>query len=209
VYRSTRNGRLNLFARNADGSGNEERLTVGEVNQNPQSISPDGRTLVFIVHGPDLWHMPLAGNAKPQPFLATPFREQGAAFSADGTWLAYSSDESGRAEIYAQPFPSGGRKVQISRDGGEDPRWTPSGELFYRVGTRMMMTRVTTRPDLTVGSTELVFDGPQFAPSTYGYDVSEDGRRLLMVKENDQSTSATQISVVLNWTRELVRKVSH
>ena len=70
-----------------------------------------------------------------------------------------------------------------------------------------MMTHVATRPDLTVGATEFLFDGPQFAPINYGYDVSTDGRRLLMVKENDQSTSATQISVVLNWTRELTRQM--
>lgn len=205
IYRSTRNGRLNLFRRAADGSGEVERLTVSEDNQSPVAASPDGGTVVFTTtSGGDLWILPSAGDRQPRPFFTSPFTESNGAFSPDGRWLAYTSNESGRLEIYAQPFPSGGRKVQISTDGGEQPRWV-RGELFYRNGGRVMVVELTTEPDLAVGTARMIVDRPYASGGGYAFDVTSDGQRLLMIKEGDQEATATQISVVLNWFDELKR----
>ena len=209
IYRSTRGGTLNLFAKAADGSGEEERLTVSETNQAPQSESPDGQALVLTdTNSRDLWVLPLVGNSKPHPFFTSPFLESGGAFSPDGRWLAYSSDESGRNEVYVQPFPAGGRKVQISRDGGIEPRWAHTGELFYRNGDKLMVVTLATQPALNVGQSQMVFER-QYATAggASSFDVRSDGQRLLMIKEGEQAASATQINVMLNWTEELKRLV--
>jgi hypothetical protein len=112
------------------------------------------------------------------------------------------------ALIYVQPFPAGGRKVQISRDGGAEPRWTSSGELFYRTGTRMMVVKVSTKPTLFVGEPQLTFDGRQYATETGTFDVSPDGKRFLMIREAEEAASVTQINVALNWFEELKRVMS-
>ena len=120
------------------------------------------------------------------------------------------SDESGRPEIYVQPFPGPGGKWQISTDGGIEPAWNPNGrELFYRNGDRMMAVPVTTAPAFAAGRPTMLFERP-YMSSTFPltgvtYDVTRDGQRFLMVK--DQSGSATQINVVVNWFEELKRLV--
>jgi len=208
IYRSARDGVLNLFAKAADGSGGEERLTATEGNQTPSAISPDGAALAFTDIGTrDLWVLPLVGERTPRRFTQTPFIEGSGAFSPDNHWLAYHSDESGRNEVYVQPFPAGGMKVQISREGGTEPRWVGSGELFWRNGTRIMAVRVSTEPTLTVGQPQVIFEGRQYATNQGAFDVTPDGKRLLMIKEAEQAASVTQIDVVLNWTEELKRLV--
>jgi len=147
-----------------------------------------------------------------KPFLQTRFQEGGAQFSPDGRWLAYASNESGRPEIYLQPYPGPGGKTQISTDGGTEPAWNRNGrELFYRSGDRMMAVEVTAEPSLVVGRPRMLFEGrygsSQFPFIGTAYDPSPDGQRFLMVKESDQVTSATQINVVLNWFEELKRRV--
>ena len=120
-----------------------ERLTTGEHADNPSSWSPDGRLLAYHkVHpetGRDLWVVPTDGERQPRLFLASPANEGTPAFSPNGRWLAYTSDESGRSEIYVRPFPGPGGKWQVSTDGGTEPVWARSGrELFFRSGDRMM-----------------------------------------------------------------------
>ena len=206
IYRSIRNGALNLFARAADGSGEEERLTTSPNNQFPQAESPDGQTLVFMDTGDrDLWILPLTGDRKPYPFFKSPFAETGGAFSPDGHWLAYASDESGRNEVYVQPFPSGGRKVQISRDGGGQPRWARTGELFYLNSDTVMAVELTTQPTLTVGPSRVVFKGQFATGGGSSFDVQSDGQAVLLIKEGDHTAAAAQINVVLNWFDELKR----
>ncbi|MCH8269243.1 MAG: PD40 domain-containing protein [Acidobacteria bacterium] len=104
--------------------------------------------------------LPLEGERKPQPFLQTQFSEGPAVFSPDGRWLAYVSDESGRFEIYVQPFPGPGGKWQISTGGGTEPVWSPSGqELYYRNSDQMMAVDISTQPTFTVGKPRLLFRG--------------------------------------------------
>ncbi len=145
TFGSTRaGGSVNLYWKPADGSGTAERLTTSENVQVLNSWSPDGQMLAFQASG-GIWVFPLEGERKPRPFLQTPFYDGGARFSPDGRWLAYVSDESGRFEIYVQPFPGPGGKWQISNGGGIEPVWAKNGrELFYRNGDRMMDVEITT-----------------------------------------------------------------
>jgi Tol biopolymer transport system component len=213
VFRSNKDGMNNLYSQLADGSGGLERLTTSQHVQNATSWSGDGQLLAYFENDPtnlrDVWVLRLS-DRKVQPFIATRFNEGGASFSPDGRWLAYVSNESGRAEIYVQPYPGPGGKWQISTDGGTEPLWNRNGrELFYRSGNKMMAVQVTMQPAFTAGKPEVLFEkeysASEFPATGIAYDVSADGQRFLMVKESEQATALTQINVVLNWFEELKR----
>ena len=213
AFRSNKDGRNNLYSQLADGSGGLERLTTSPYVQNPTSWSADGQLLAYFENSPtnlrDIWVLRL-NDRKAQPFLATQFNEGAPSFSPDGRWLAYVSNESGRPEIYVQPYPGPGGKWQISTDGGTEPLWNRNGrELFYRSGIKMMAVQVTTQPAFAASKPSVLFEkeyaASEFPATGMAYDVSPDGQRFLMVKEAEQATTPTQINVVLNWFEELKR----
>jgi serine/threonine-protein kinase len=193
-----------------DGSGEAEQLTSGEGMQIPTSWSRDD-VLAYLEGLPnngDIWVLPLEGERKPRKFLATEFNERYAMFSPGGQWIAFTSDRSGQDEIYVTPYPGPGGTVPISTEGGSEPMWSRSGkELFYRNGDKMMVVSVQTEPTFRAETPRLLFEGaylygrPSWAPN---YDVSLDGERLLMIKEEP---GTNQINVVLNWFEELKRLV--
>src|SRR5262249_977194 len=137
-----------LFRRAADGTGDPEQLTQGESADIPFVVTRDGSGLIFGQQNrrtaaststsarfdTDLMFLPLVGERNPQPLVQTPFVETNAELSADGRWLAYQSNESGRNEIYVRPFPNvTAAKWLVSTAGGNQPLWARSGrELFYR-----------------------------------------------------------------------------
>jgi eukaryotic-like serine/threonine-protein kinase len=221
AFQSNKEGVPNLFWQLADGSGALERLTTSEDTQTANSWSPDGQ-LAFIEINPttgwDIWVLQMGGPSagteqarKALAFLRTPFNESAPRFSPDGRWLAYVSDESGRFEIYVQPYPGPGGKWQISTEGGTEPVWNPNGrELFYRSGDKMMAVDIATQPSFAAGKPKVLFAG-QYVPTPVtfpNYDVSPDGQRFLMLKPSDAAEAApTQINVVLNWFEELKQKV--
>jgi len=223
AFGSNREGPFKIFWQLADGSGELEQLTSSEYYQFPISSSPDGQLLTFMevtpTTGIDIWVLrmkdPSAGPGqvrKAQPFLRTRFNESAAHFSPDGRWLAYMSDESGRWEIYVQPYPGPGGKWQISTEGGMEPAWNPNGrELFYRSGDKMMAVEIATQPGFTTGKPRMLFEGRyELSPVQLdNYDVSHDGQRFLMLKPDEQTSSSapTQINVVQNWFEELKQKV--
>jgi eukaryotic-like serine/threonine-protein kinase len=213
---------VNVFWQLADGSGGLERLTTSEYTQSPHSWSLYGQLLAFVeitpTTGYDIWVLRLGDPSassgqvrKAQLFLRTPFNESAPRFSPDGRWLAYISDESGRFEIYVQPYPAPGGKSQISTDGGTEPVWNPNGrELFYRSVGKMMAVEITAQPSFSVGKPKVLFEGQyQLTAGTFpNYDVSADGQRFLMLKPSEQGQAApTQINVELNWFEELKRSV--
>ena len=204
-------GAANLFWKAADGTGNEERLTTSEHFQYPNSWSPDGETLALTESDPatlmDIWILSVKDRQK-SPFLRTPFNEANLVFSPDRRWAAYQSDESGRYEIYVQPFPGPGSKELISTEGGTQPLWSRDGrQLFYRNGDKMMSVATTFRPTFHSSKPEVLFERPYFLLPYYpNYDVGSDGR-FVMIKENEQITSANVMNVVLNWFEELKQKL--
>jgi Tol biopolymer transport system component len=222
AFNSNKEGPNNIYWQLADGSGGLERLTTNEYLQAPSSWSPDGQLLAFFEVNPetqrDIWVLrmgePSAGSGqvrKALPFIRTRFDEAVPRFSPDGRWLAYISNESGRYEVYVQPYPGPGGKWQISTEGGAEPVWNPNGrELFYRSGDKMMAVDIATQPGFAAGKSRMLFQGRYEHASfpSSNYDVSPDGQRFLMLKPVEQEQAApTQINVVLNWFEELKRRV--
>ena len=210
-----RPGLRTLFQTSADGSGEPAQLIPdrepGRVSHLPCSWSPDGKVLAYIHRtspvSHDIWLLPL--GAKPEPFLATPAQEIQPAFSPNGRWLAFTSDRSGRNEVYIAPYPGGEAMEQISPAGGSEPMWArESGELFYRSEDKVMVVTIETNPSLQVGAPRLLFEGSYaravFAISPANYDVTPDGQRFVMVPEK---RILNQLQVIVNWFEELKRLV--
>ncbi len=184
-----------LFWQLADGSGGLERLN--KFGGAPSSWSPDGQLLAFNggnTSTTEIWVLRL-GDRKAEPFHQTAFNEGAPQFSPDGRWLAYASNESGRYEIYVQPYPGLGGKWQISTEGGTEPVWNHNGrELFYRSGDKMMAAETTTQSRFSAGKPKVLFAG-QYQPSqnaapNANYDISLDGQRFLMIKPGESERAA-------------------
>jgi eukaryotic-like serine/threonine-protein kinase len=208
AFGSDRAGPRNLFWQLADGSGGVERLTTSDRGQVASSWSSDGQALAFQQSNPgtgfDLLVFRLS-DRKVQPFLQTRFNEIAPRFSPDGRWLAYASDESGRYEIYVQPYPGPGGKWQISTEGGTEPVWARDGELFYRSGDKLMVVETTTRSSFSAGNPKVLFEGHYASYQTMpSYDVTADGQRFVFLNAGEETRA--EISVVLNWTEELKQR---
>lgn len=214
AFYSDRAGSANLYYQPTDGGGGAERLTTSRFINVPNSWAPNGQSIAYIETGVetglDIWTVGL-GDRKARLFLKTQYNETAPKFSPDGHWLAYASDESGRWEVYVQPYPAPGGKWQISTEGGTEPTWNPSGrELFYRTGNRVMAVAVTLEPGFSAGKPVMLFEGPWLpTPVTLpNYDVSPDGQRFLMLKAADEDQNARQIVVIQNWFEELKRRMA-
>ena len=211
------NGPPNIYSQRADGTGMAERLTTSGNIQGLGSFSPDGRLLVFhegnaTTQG-DLMILRLDPKPHVDPLLQTPLFEGAGEVSPDGRYIAYHSNESGRNEVYVRPFPmvEGGGRWTISNAGGSRPAWSRDGkELFYLDGTTAMMAvPIETAPAFSAGTPTKLFDGPWYVVSTTRpYDVSRDGKRFLMIRNADGSSSLpATVAVVVNWFEELKRLV--
>jgi serine/threonine-protein kinase len=153
----------------------------------------------------DIWVVGADGS--PSPFLLTPFDERAPAFSPDGKWLAYASNESGQDEVYVQPFPGPGPKWLLSTDGGTDPVWSRDGrEVFYRHENGLMAVGVTTSDTLSASRPRPVVES-RFEEEDNGpnYDVSPDGR-WFVVPRSDQAPAPAQLHVVFNWFSEITAR---
>jgi serine/threonine protein kinase/Tol biopolymer transport system component len=234
VFASQHDGVFNLFAQAADGTGTVERLTASPNSQAPAFVAPDGSGIMGVEISPntvsDIAWFPLASHlsgsglraasgssrSPVEPLIRTTASEQNPEISPDGRYIAYQSNETGRDEIYVRPFPrvTDGR-WQVTTGGGTRPAWARNGgELFYLdLANTLTAVRVrTSGVTFAAGNPTKVFDAtfarPLNDPRTY--DVSPDGQRFLMIKENvaaNQNTTRAGIVVVLNWFEELKAKV--
>jgi dipeptidyl aminopeptidase/acylaminoacyl peptidase len=210
TFGSDRSGPRNLFWQPADGSGPAERLMTVNGNQVAGSWSSDGQALLFEETGPgtgfDIWSYRTSDH-KAQPLLNTRFNEISPRFSPDGHWMTYASDESGRYEVYVQPYPGLGGKWQISTEGGTEPVWSRDGELFYRNGEKVMAVQTTVWPTFSAGTPKVLFEG-RYATyqSLPDYDVTPDAKRFLFLNMGDEARA--EISLVVNWPEELKQKSS-
>jgi Tol biopolymer transport system component len=204
VFTSDRRGHLDLFQRRSDGSAAEESLLVTSSDKIGPVFSPDGRYIAYAVlgasSGVDIWMLPTFGDKQPFPFLQTAFNEWRSSFSPDGRWLAYQSDESGRAEIYVQPFPGPGGKWQVSTAGGTEPHWRADGkELFYVTeDSRFMSVQVRAGDTFEVGAPVPLFQIDSYRAGMWSYDVSADGGRFLVLTTVRSQVLPTT-TVVVNW----------
>jgi serine/threonine protein kinase len=215
-----------LFRRRADGSGDEEQLTPdGPLSSYPSSWSPDGTVLAFVRISPidgaccDIWTLRMGENGKPEEprLFADASRVTSVAlaepeFSPDGHWLAYSSAESGVAQIYVVPFPGPGGKWQISADGGAEPRWSRNGhELFYiNSGQLVAVTYAVAKNSFQAGKPEVLFESRFEMRAPYSsFDVAGDGQHFVAFQfDGAKSVARAAPTVVLNWLDEVRRQVA-
>jgi Tol biopolymer transport system component len=194
-----------LIAIDTDGSGREENLTdtlYGVLT--PHSWSPDGKFLLYTFYSyqfeaktrNDEWLLPLNGSRKPVPLLQTEFQEIRGNFSPDGRWISYTSDESGRSEIYVRKFASDGTKRLVSSNGGDYSRWRKDGrELFYKSSGGKLMS-VMVRGDQFAAPAVLFDIGNRL------FDVAPDGRRFLALNPIEETEVSTMM-VLVNWEQML------
>jgi Tol biopolymer transport system component len=210
-----------LSVKNADGSGEIERLTEPiQDAQFPNAWSPDGKTILYTVaytadRGPkrklastDLWLVTSGDPRSARLWFESPFRETGGAFSPDGRWIAYVSDESGVQEVYVRPHPGPGASVKISNGFAIEPLWSRDGrELFYRAGARaerVMAVEVRTASELSISPPRLLFTSELAVGGREDrfreYDVSADGKEFVAVRSNRSEEPDRQLTIVTNWT---------
>ena len=200
-----------IYQKQVNGAGAAELLKTGGVNVFASDWSPDGKFIVYSEFADktndDIWLLPLSGDHKPVPYLQTQFNESDAHFSSDGRWMSYMSDESGRFEIYVQPFPATGPKWQISSAGGRYPRWSHDGrELFYVAADQKLMAVPVkpgggSNPLFEAGAPQALFDIPSIPISfRFSYQPAMDGRRFLVdVPAGGGEGITTPITMILNW----------
>lgn len=185
-----------------------ETLVSGGTDLQANDWSRDGKLLLFTDAGTstgwDLWTLDLqAKGAKPVPYLQTPAGERYGAFSPDGRWVAYQSDESGQLEVYVQSFPAGAGKFQISTRGGISPRWRADGrELYFRSEGNLTAVTIQTSPRFEAGAPQHLFSAPLAVAGTVrSYDVSPDGSRFLMAvpSTDERDVAAANATVIVNW----------
>jgi Tol biopolymer transport system component len=214
VFRRNPQGETEFFEKSAAGAGDEtlELSTDAEHSANIRSVtliptdwSPDGRNILFSVpaagSGFELWLLPVAGDKKPVRFLQSTADAMHANFSPDGRLVAYSSNESGRFEVYVQTFPLSDRKWQVSTNGGYEPRWRADGrEIYYLAEDRKLMaSAVAPGPSFGVPKPLFAARVPAGVSALRtNYVPAGDGRRFL-INALSGEPPRPELTVVLNW----------
>jgi eukaryotic-like serine/threonine-protein kinase len=197
----------------AVGGGTPDVLLESGTDKYPQTVSPDGQTLIYTndADGYDLWLL-LLSNLRSSSFIAAPRNQTFARFSPNGSWLAYDSREGagtpdGRSEVYVTKFPSGRGKWPVSRQGGIMPTWRRDGrEIFYLSPdhhTLFAAEVIANGDDFQVTKVQSLFTTQAVAGVGYPYDVSADGNRFLFVTGVEETSSP--LTLVVNWTAHLAR----
>jgi Tol biopolymer transport system component len=150
-----------------------------------------------------VWILALEGPREPELIFDTEDSAWAPAFSPDGRYIAYTSDRDGKFQVYVRPYPDNDWVRQISDDFGEEPVWSPKGDkLFYRNGDKWMVVSISTQPQFTPGTPQVLFEGPFNNVPYLSYDVAPDGRFLVFQPEHDDS-KVRELHVVTNWFDEL------
>ena len=212
AFTSLRRGAFDIFSKEMERVDLvKPLLTDDEHDVFALDWSRDGRFLIYgkttPETGEDIWVLPREDPSEPQALVSSPFAELFGQVSPDGNWFTYGSNESGRQEVYVQPFRDTGRRTQVSINGGNQPHWSPAGnELFFYSEGQLMVVRYESREGrFDAGEPQPLFEVPGFLNgSEYSYAVAPDGQRFLMLKNVDKDP---QINVVLNWFEELKERV--
>ena len=207
AFGSDRGGPGAIYVKPASGAQPESLFASLPTELDPSDWSRDGRFIVAVVVNPttrfDIWIVPLDGGQKPYSFLSSTFSETSPRFSPDGRWISYTSMESGRREVYIQPFPGPGGKWQVSSQGGQDAQWRADGkELFFLSPSgAMMAVDVTLGATIDLGTPRTLFPAVSFdnVPTGHNYAVSNDGQRFL-VRKPMQASELPATTVFVNWT---------
>jgi Tol biopolymer transport system component len=219
LFNSSQRGTFDLYQRTVGGAGQDEVLVSNGNIKVPDQWTRDGRFVVFTELDPktrqDLWVLPMQSGAdarRPFAFLHSEFNELYGQLSPDGRWMAYTSDESGRREVYVRRFPEGNGQQRISTGGGEQPRWRSDGkELFFvsAEGTLTAVAMKSAQPSDSAASVLIEAPMPLFETRigegsghvAFQYDVSADGKRFVVA--TTPRPESTSLTAVINWTQAL------
>jgi serine/threonine protein kinase len=205
IFASNRELKFDLYLKDANGAQEEKIIPQDGPDRFPTDWSRDGKYVLY-GRGSDLWFLTLP-ELRATQFLKAPSTLKSGRFSPDGKWVAYSSNESGRWEIYVTSFPEAHGKWQVSNTGGDQPRWRGDGkELFYlSTDSKLMAVPVKTGSNFDPGTPAVLFQAnprEMFATSElFSYDVSNDGQKFLI--NTQLKTEMTPMSLVLNWSAKL------
>jgi eukaryotic-like serine/threonine-protein kinase len=206
---------FDLYVKAASGVRPEELLLASGQPKYPMSWSSDGRFLLYRTSNlktgkRDLWVLPFEGEKTPFPLLSTDFNHSSGQLSPDGRWIAYTSDESGRDEVYVRTFSpesstagSDEGKWLVSTAGGSEPRWSADGKRLYFLAPdrKLMAAELATNSGLVASVPKVLFQAPQrTATLPYAWDVTSDGKRFLFSTPAEQRTPFT---LVMNWQATL------
>ncbi len=213
-YSSSRAGNYNIYRKSSSGAGDATAVYQSKSSKWPISTSKDGRTLIIYGLGDsgigdDIWSLPIdpeTGDATGEltPFQQTEFDEDDAHISPDGRWLAFSSNETGRYEVYVRPFPGPGGKWQISNTGGDFSYWSGDGNTLYYIaadGSVMQVDVDGSGSSFRAGEPKRLF-GTRALSTNSPWSVTADGERFIVVSLG-VGESDNRIDVVTNWTDEL------
>ena len=209
TFSSSRTGKpRQTLTRPIDGSRPEEELFSVPRHQHLGGWTPDGQTLVSeeVDESWTIYTSRRGGTGA--PLFISPFQEQGVTLSVDGKWIAYSSNESGVTQVFVRAFPGPGATLQVSTDGGTEPRWSRAGnELFYRNGDKMMVVSFQTTPQFLPSTPKPLFTlkMARMGWPQANYDVSRDGKRFLVV-QGEEDQLPTELQVITNWFQTLPPK---
>jgi Tol biopolymer transport system component len=206
----------------SDGASKPQPLTQGKTGEIPFSFTPDGKRLGFIEPGSggfDLWTVPLESDSaalragKPEVFLQTPADERQPAFSPNGRWLAYSSNESGTIQVYVRAFPDKGGKWQISNSGGVYPLWSRNGHelLFETLDNHIMVAAYAVKGDSFEADKPRMWTEKQLGGTLINFDLAPDGKRiaaLMPVETAEGQTAQSHVIFLENFFDEVRRRTA-
>ena len=197
---STESGAWEIVEQRIDG-GKPQRLSA-ITDTRPYDMSPDGKVLSLYftgTGGQGLGSMPADGGEEPTAILPRTGNNWGAAFSPDGRYIAFTSDQTGRSEVFVSPYPATGQRWQISFDGGEEPQWSPdSEELYFSNGRVWKRVRVRLSPSFTADKPRIMFEGPYLNVGGLGYNVAPGGGRFLLLRGASFETTR-EIQIIQGW----------
>ncbi len=209
VFSSNRKRFNRLFIKNADGSGSDEQLAdLGALQEACWDWSRDGK-YQLVRKDNELWYVTAAGG-KATPYVQGKESVRNSQFSPDGRFVAYSSNETGNWEVYVSPFPDANSKWQVSRGGGEEPRWRNDGkELFYlSPEKKLMAVEVKTSGSFEARQPVVLFQMRSrqriSSQDVFTYNINRNGDRFLVNAIVDEP-NVPPLSIVLNWSAELGR----
>ncbi len=220
AFRSNMGGRPELYWMPADGSGAPELLLGAEGAPVPSGFSPDGSLLVFTrtrpTGGTEIWSVKVGEPASARPMVQIAAGAWGGTISPDGRFLAFVSEQTGRAEVYVQPMAQAGapnpQRWQVTSEGGQSPVWSRAGgEIFYRTHDAVICSRVAVEPTFQLGKPRPVAQGT-FVPATVftpNFDATPDGQGVIVLRSGDDEQPARELRLILSWFEELRRLSPH
>ena len=211
LYSSSRSRANSLWWQPVDGSGPAELVYQGPDAIREGVFTPDGGSIVFRTDTPDsnrdVFRLPLAGQRVPVPILTGVNDDKHPRVSPDGRLLAYTSNETGREEVYLRALSGRAARVRVSTGGGGEPLWSPDGRrIYYRAGAALMAAAVAASPALAITGRDTLFTG-RFTTSSWhpNYDVAPDGKSFVMLRPLEEHR---QLVMVVNWIEELRRRTA-